>query len=77
MTTNLKPKENQLIVTVSDPSQLNSIKKAISLLRGVEKVKVPSKRTRKTGIEEALDDVKSGRVTHWNSVDEMFSELEK
>lgn len=76
MTTGIKPKENQLIVTISDPAQMNSIKKAISLIRGVEKVNAPTKRRpRKTGIEQALEDVKAGRVTHWNSVDEMFDEL--
>ncbi len=55
---------------------LKSIKKAISLIRGVENVKSPTQR-KKTGIEEALDDVNAGRVTHWNSVDEMFDELSK
>lgn len=76
MTTSFHPKQNQLIVTVNDPTLLKSIKKAISLIRGVEKVKSPTQR-KKTGIEEALDDVNAGRVTHWNSVDEMFDELSK
>ena len=76
MTTSYHPKQNQLIVTVNDPTLLKSIKKAISLMRGVEKVKYPARR-KKTGIEEALDEVKEGRVSHWNSVDEMFDELSK
>lgn len=76
MTTSFHPKQNQLIVTVNDPTLLKSIKKAISLIRGVENVKSPTQR-KKTGIEEALDDVNAGRVAHWNSVDEMFDELSK
>ncbi|WP_297073542.1 hypothetical protein [uncultured Duncaniella sp.] len=30
---------------------------------------------RKTGLDEALEDVAAGRVTTYNSVDEMFEKL--
>ena len=29
-------------------------------------------RKKKTGLELAIEDVEAGRVTEWNSVDEMF-----
>lgn len=66
---------NQMIVTLEDVTAMPMIKKAIELIRGVKSVKTTSVKKRKIGIEKALDDVKAGRVTQWNSVDEMFETL--
>ncbi len=66
-------KEPQLVVSVSDPSLLNKLKTAIKMLNGVSSISVM--KPKKSGLELAEDDVKKGRVTHWNSVDEMFDTI--
>ena len=63
-------KEPQLVVSVSDPSMLNKLKNAIKMLNGVSSISVL--KPKKTELELAREDAKNGRVTHWNSVDEMF-----
>ena len=88
-TTTQAPVEAQLLVSISDLSMLNDIKKAISMLKGVTKVKKQRTKTRiydpETGeymndravrdIEQALDDAKHGRLKTYNSVDEFFKEM--
>ena len=68
------PTAGQLLVGVSDLSMMNDIKKAISMLKGVTMVKKQKEFdiTKTKGFQEALDDVKHGRVTHYASVDDMF-----
>jgi hypothetical protein len=88
-TTTQAPVEAQLLVSISDLSMVNDIKKAISMLKGVTKVKKQRTKTRiydpETGeymndravrdIEQALDDAKHGRLKTYNSVDEFFKEM--
>ena len=68
------PAAGQLLVSISDLSMINDIKKAISMLKGVTSVKKQKTYdiTTTKGFQEALDDVKHGRVTHYDSVDDMF-----
>ena len=68
------PAAGQLLVSISDLSMINDIKKAISMLKGVTTVKKQKTYdiTKTKGFQEALDDVKHGRVTHYDSVDDMF-----
>jgi hypothetical protein len=63
----------QLVVTINDAALLNKIKNAIGMLNGVSSVSVL--KPQKSGIEEAREDIKKGRITHWNSVDEMFDTI--
>ena len=69
----------QLLVSISDLSMLNDIKKAISMLKGVTAVKKQKQKeydiTKTKAFKEALDDVKHGRVTHYDSVDDMFKSV--
>lgn len=65
--------QNQLIVTVDDASIINDLKRAIKMMRGVSKISV--KRAKKTEMDLAREDARAGRVTSWNSVDEMFDEI--
>ena len=69
----------QLLVSISDLSMLNDIKKAISMLKGVTAVKKQKQKeydiTKTKAFKEALDDVKHGRVTHYASVDDMFKSV--
>ena len=79
------PAAAQLLVSISDLSMLNDIKKAISMLKGVtavKKQKVASKReqkvydiTKTAGYREAMDDVKNGRVYHYDSLKDFYKEM--
>ena len=62
--------EPQLLVTVSDPTMLTKLKDAIKMLDGVSSISIL--KPKKTGLELAEEDKAKGRVTQWNSVDEMF-----
>lgn len=66
------PQEHQLIVSVSELSMMPSLRKAIGLMRGVTKVSVPRKR-RMSDYERALEDVDSGRLNSYASVDDFFA----
>lgn len=63
----------QLLVTVEDASLLKKIKSAIHLLDGVGKISVL--KPQKSDLELAREDATKGRVTKWNSVEEMFDKV--
>ena len=65
--------EPQLLVTVSDPALLTKLKNAIKMLNGVSAISVL--KPKKTGLEEALDDIRHGRVTEYKSAEDMFEKL--
>ena len=69
----LELKEPQLVVSVSDPSLVNKLKSAIQMLNGVSSISVL--KPKKTELELAEEDVVKGRITQWNSVDEMFDTI--
>jgi hypothetical protein len=71
------PAAGQLLVSISDLSMINDIKKAISMLKGVTSVKKQKTYdiTKTKAFQEALDDVKHGRVHHADSVDDMFKQI--
>ena len=62
--------EPKVVVTVSDPTMLTKLKNAIKMLNGVSSISIL--KPKKTGLELAEEDKAKGRVTRWNSVDEMF-----
>ena len=66
-------KEPQLLVSISDPSLVNKLKSAIQMLNGVSSISVL--KPKKTELELAEEDVVKGRITQWNSVDEMFDTI--
>ena len=66
-------KEPQLVVSVSDPSLVNKLKSAIQMLNGVSSISVL--KPKKTELELAEEDVVKGRITQWNSGDEMFDTI--
>ncbi len=65
--------EPQLLVTVSDPTMLTKLKDAIKMLDGVSSISIL--KPKKAGLELAEEDKARGRVTQWNSVDEMFDTM--
>ena len=78
-TTTQAPVEAQLLVSISDLSMLNDIKKAISMLKGVTAVKKQKPKvydvTKTADFKAAKDDVKNGRVQHAESVEDMFQKI--
>ena len=71
-----------LVLQIPDESLVSKVKQACKMLVGVASVKVhkPAKEkeydiTKTAGYREAMDDVKHGRVTHYDSVDDMFKSV--
>jgi len=64
----------QLTITVEDKSILPNLKKILNAIEGVSVTK-PMKKKHKTGLEEAYEDIKAGRITHAESVDDMFNRI--
>lgn len=71
-----------IVLDVQDESLLTQIKKACQLLKGVTSVKVQCKSnaknediTQTAGYKEAMDDIKHGRISTYDSVDQLFEEL--
>ena len=63
----------QITLTISDPQDAMLIKKLLAKFDSV--VISKTKKKRKTGLDEALEDVAAGRVTRYNSVDDFFKEM--
>ena len=63
----------QIIINVEDKSILNSLRKILNSLNGVSIVK--QKKKRKTGLDEAIEDVKAGRVYTAEDSEEMFKHI--
>ena len=61
----------QITINVEDPSLLPSLKKLLKSINGVSIAKTPGKKKR--GIDEALEDIAAGRVTHYDTVDDFFN----
>jgi hypothetical protein len=72
-----------LVLNVPNESLLSQLKKACMMLKGVDSVKVmkttPSSKkldiTKTAGFKEAMEDVKEGRVTQYESTDDLFNKL--
>ncbi len=72
-TNTIAPQNPQLLVSVSDPSMLNKLRNAIKMMKGVSSISVL--KHKKTGIEEAMDDIRQGRVTECKNAEDMFEKL--
>ena len=71
-----------VVLQVPDESLVSKVKSACKMLVGVTSVKVHKATKKKdyditktAGYREAMDDVKNGRVTTYDSVDDMFKKL--
>lgn len=64
---------NTITIKVEDRSVMAGLKKVLKSMNGV--VIVPTKKKKKTGIEEAMDDIRCGRVTEYESAEDMFDKL--
>lgn len=64
----------QMTITIDDASKVSTIRKLLKMIDGVNILPTPRKK-KKSGLEEALKDVKTGRVTRYQSVDDFFKEM--
>ncbi len=64
----------QLTINIEDKSILPHLKKILNAIDGVSIAK-PERKKRKCGLDEALDDIKAGRIYHADSVDAMFQHI--
>lgn len=64
---------NTLTIQVEDRNVMSGLKKVLKSMNGV--VIVPNRKKRKTGIEEAMDDIRHGRLTEYKSAEDMFEKL--
>lgn len=63
----------QITLTIEDPQEANLIKKLLSKFDSVTISKISKKR--KTGLDQALDDVANGRVFHATDFDDLINQL--
>lgn len=63
----------QIVINIEDKSILPHLKKILNAIEGVSLDK--PMRKKKSGIEEAFEDIKAGRVTPVDSVDDMFNQI--
>lgn len=61
-----------LTILVEDHNVMTGLKKVLKSMKGVTIIKDAPK---KSGIEEALDDIQHGRVTEYKSAEDMFEKL--
>lgn len=71
-----------LVLQIPDENLVQKVKQACKMLVGVTSVKVQKTTkekdhdiTKTAGYREAMDDVKNGRVTRHNSLDDMFKSI--
>ena len=60
----------QITINIEDKSILPHLKEILNAIDGVSIAKPEKKR--KTGLDEAYEDVRAGRISHFESADEMF-----
>ncbi len=66
----------QLVLNISDPSVLPTLKKVVTAFNGVTIEKNPIKKLKKNGLDEALEDVAAGRISGpFNTVYELMTHL--
>ena len=73
METTTYPQEGMLLVRISDMSMMKDIRKAISMVKGVENVTLP-RRKRISAYERSLRDLEEGRVYEAKDVDDLFKQ---
>ena len=68
-----------IVLNVPDESLVSKIKQACKMLQGVASVKVQRPKsediTKTAGYKEAMEDIRLGRVSTYESVDQLFEEL--
>ncbi len=68
----------QLVLNISDPSVLPTLRKVVKAFNGVTiaaPAKEKEKKKAKCGLDEALEDVREGRVYRAESTDDLFMKI--
>lgn len=65
-----------ITISVDDRSIMASLRKILKTMNGVTILPESRKQVKKSGIDEAMDDIKYGRVTEYADVDDMFEKLD-
>ena len=60
----------QITINIEDKSILPHLKKILNAIEGVSIAKPEKKR--KTGLDEAYEDVRAGKITHYENAEAMF-----
>lgn len=63
----------QITLTIADPKEASLLRKLLEKFDSVT-ISTPTSQ-RKTGLDEALEDVKAGRVYHAENIDDLFDQL--
>lgn len=74
MPTTTQIAQNQLILTFENASIMSAVKKMLSFMQGVT-VTTPRKK-KLNAVDQALLDIKEGRVYHAESLDDLFKQLD-
>ncbi len=61
----------QLTINIENKSIIPHLKKILNAIEGVSIAKTEKKK-RKCGLDEAFDDIRAGRITHYENPEEMF-----
>lgn len=64
----------QITLNIEDKSILPHLKKVLGALKGVSIATTTQKR-KKCGLEQALEEVKEGKVKRFETVDDLFQDL--
>lgn len=62
-----------LTIQVKNHNVMEALKKVLGAMSGV--VVLSEKEVRRNGLEEAMEDVRQGRVTEYKSAEDMFDKL--
>ncbi len=63
----------RMIIEVEDESLVPHLIKIFNAMNGVSVITTNKKK--KSGLEEAMEDIKAGRVTRYESAEDMFRDL--
>ncbi len=63
----------QLTINIEDKSILPHLKKILNAIEGVSIAQPEKKQKKRSGLEKAMDDVKNGRITRYDSPDTGFN----
>jgi hypothetical protein len=64
----------QFTLNVDDIAILPHLKKVLSAIDGVS-IAQPARRKLRCGLDDALDDVRAGRINHYDSAEGLFQQI--
>gem|GEM_PF-919980 len=71
----IKKVMTQLILNIENPAILPSLRKVLNAIDGVSIAKSMKKTRHKSELDLAIEDVKNGMITRWESVDSLIEHI--